>query len=167
MLTAGKNFSPARRGLFDRFCRGFGAPRLDGARARSAVAQNVQTALELAEVESLVAERRLSEGEPFPSETAETMRRCDAAILILAPDECGAGGGPLADGLQLEVGVAFALYERRVVLLSGDGVSPPAHFNRLRHYKYEGDDLSWETGIQLLRLIKKFRDARPFKTREG
>lgn len=129
-------------------------------RSNPAVAQNIQTALELADVESLVAERKLSEGEPFPFETAEMMRRCDAAIFILAPDECRADGvGPLAAGLQLEVGVAFALYERRIALFSGDGFSPPARFNKLRHYKYDGEDLSWESGIQLLRLIKEFRDA--------
>lgn len=76
--------------------------------------------LGLAEIESEVAAKEETSAIPVPDKVFGSMRRCTAGIIIVSAEE----GNKDADGnyrvnenLLIEIGAAFVLYDRRVVLL--------------------------------------------------
>jgi hypothetical protein len=121
----------------------------------------IQTVFELAGIRSHASERAPHGREAMlvADEAAEVMRRCDAALVLLAGEDCGpdgSGAPAVSQAALVEIGAASVLYERRVLLLL-EGPSPlPAGLARLPHVTLGEGGLTWEVGIELLRAVRGF-----------
>jgi predicted nucleotide-binding protein len=60
--------------------------------------------------------------------------------------------------LQIEIGAAAVLYGHRVLLMWDSRVSVPADLTSMLRCEYERDDLSWETGMEIMKAVKSFND---------
>ncbi|HYO63879.1 MAG TPA: hypothetical protein VER08_09630 [Pyrinomonadaceae bacterium] len=126
----------------------------------------VRTALELADIESRVSVRPERDAETrggaglVSDEVFRAMRQCEAAAIVISRDdfETDAAGEPaLRQSLLVQIGAAFVLYERRVVLLWSCGLEVPPGLRELPRVAFEGDELTWESGVGLLRAVRDFQ----------
>ncbi len=125
----------------------------------SAVIGRIRDALQMADIVSEVIERDSDADELIPERTRQVMRRCEAGVIVVtrADYEPGRDGEPvLKQSTLLEIGAASVHYARSLVLLSDSEVRLPFNLEGFRHYELDGDELTWETGLQLVRAIKQF-----------
>ena len=59
----------------------------------------------------------------------------------------------------IEIGAAFLLYNKRIILLVDKRVQLPSNLQGLAVSYYEGDELSWETGMKLQKALTEFRTS--------
>jgi hypothetical protein len=57
----------------------------------------------------------------------------------------------------IEIGAAFVLYDKRVVLLWDRRIQVPSNLQGLYRCEFEGNDLNWGAGMKLMKAIKGFR----------
>ena len=88
------------------------------------------------------------------------MRRCTAAVICV-----GAEGSSTADGPQInqnvliEIGAAFVLYDRDVVLVWDKALPVPSNLQGLYRLDVEESTLSFEDALKLLRAVRKFSEV--------
>jgi predicted nucleotide-binding protein len=122
--------------------------------------EQVQTMLGLGAFESEVAEDEETTAIPVPEKVFAAMRRCDAGIIIVSADEAsksGDGKYSVNENVLIEIGAAFVLYDRRVVLVWDKRLSVPSNLQGLYRCEFEGDEFSWSAGMKLMKAIKEFR----------
>lgn len=129
----------------------------------SHVVAQIRTVFELAGIKSRASERVAHEDSAVlvSDETAELMRRCDAALVLLSEEDCRpAESDALAVSHRalVEIGAAAVLYKRRVLLLLDAPTELPAGLASLPHVTLGESGLTWETGIELLKAVRKFAD---------
>lgn len=121
--------------------------------------KQIQLTLEVAEIESEVSRRVLGGAEFMSEELFQLMRRCDAAVIVVTTEDCrtdDAGKAVLDEGLMMEIAAANVHYNRRVILLWDESVPLPSRLRDLCRCEFAGDQLTWDTGMQLLKALKKF-----------
>jgi Predicted nucleotide-binding protein containing TIR-like domain len=79
-----------------------------------AIVEQVQTLLGFAEIESEVAEEEETTAIPVPDKVFNAMRRCDAGVIVVSEEN---GDTTVNQNVLIEIGAAFVLYERRVILV--------------------------------------------------
>jgi len=57
----------------------------------------------------------------------------------------------------IEIGAAFVLYEKRVILMWDKRVPVPSNLQGLYRCEFEGNELSWMVGMKLMEAIKKLK----------
>lgn len=122
--------------------------------------RQIQTALELADIESQTIGHATPDAAFVSEEVSQAMRRCEAALIILTPDECQpteSGECLLRQNVLVQIGTAFVLYDRRVVLLWHSHLPAPANLRELPHLSFESEDLTWDVGVKLLKAVKDFQ----------
>lgn len=120
----------------------------------------VQTMLGLAEMEGEVAEEEETTAIPVPEKVLSAMRRCQAGIIVVSVDDrrTGSNGSyTLNSNVLIEIGAAFVLYDRRVVLVWDRRLPVPSNLQGLYRCEYEGDELSWAAGMKLMKAIQGFK----------
>ncbi|GAB3684557.1 TIR domain-containing protein [Salinisphaera aquimarina] len=120
----------------------------------------VDTILGLSDIDSEVAVKEESSAIPVPDKVFGAMRRSNAGIIIVSVEE----GNTDADGnyvinnnVLIEIGAAFVLYDRRVILLWDKRLSVPSNLQGLYRCEFEGSDLNWNAGMKLMKAIKEFK----------
>jgi hypothetical protein len=125
------------------------------------IVAQVKTMLNVAEVEYEVAIEEESTAIPVPDKVLEAMRKCNAAIVCIAGDAQASaeGQGPrtVNQNVLIEIGAAFVLYNKNVVLLWDKRVVVPSNLQGLYRCEFEGSELSWSVGMKLMEAVKKFR----------
>lgn len=124
------------------------------------IVEQVETMLELADIEPEVAEAEETTAIPVPDKVFDAMRRCNRGIIVCSVEEShkdGDGKYMLNDNVLIEIGAAFVLYEKRVVLLWDKRLPVPSNLQGLYRCEYEGDDLSWGAGMKLMKAIRSFK----------
>lgn len=124
------------------------------------VVEQVQTLLELADIESEVAEAEETTAIPVPDKVLDAMRRCRAGIISVTVEENrkdASGAYALNENVLIEIGAAFVLYERRVVLLWDKRLPVPSNLQGLYRCEFEGDELTWSAGMKLMKAIQGFK----------
>lgn len=124
------------------------------------IVDQVQTMLELADVGSEVAEEEETTAIPVPDKVFNAMKRCNAAIICVSAEESAdgtEGGYSINENVLIEIGAAFVLYDRRVVLLWDKRLAVPSNLQGLYRCEYEGDELSWSAGMKLMKAIQGFK----------
>ena len=120
----------------------------------------VETMLELAGMESEVAVKEETAAIPVPEKVFSAMRRCQAGIIVVTaeerPDSTG-DGYRLNENVLIEIGAAFVLYDRQVVLLWDKRLPVPSNLQGLYRCEFEGDELSWDAGMKLMKAIRQFK----------
>lgn len=123
-------------------------------------AAQLQTLLELVGIESELLTRSSTPSLPMSETAFETMRRCEAGLFVVTPDDClsdEAGNYTVKPEVQAEIRAAYLFYNRRVLLLWDERVPVPDDWQGLDRCSYAGGDLTWETGLQLAQALLRFR----------
>lgn len=129
-------------------------------RGAARVISRLEAALALLDIESRAFAAAETDALPVSGEMFQAMRQCDAALIIVAPEDCrddGAGGYALKQHVLIEINSAFVLYDRRVVLLWNCQMPLPAALSALPHFTLDGDELTWDVGVQLMQVVKEFQ----------
>jgi predicted nucleotide-binding protein len=88
------------------------------------------------------------------------MRRCNAGIIVVSVEESAKdhkGNYSINDNVLIEIGAAFVLYDRKVVLVWDKRIPVPSNLQGLYRCEFEGSELSWSAGMKLMKAIKEFR----------
>jgi hypothetical protein len=99
---------------------------------------------------------------PFPmSENKfELMKKCDCAIITiaaLAQERRYTGFYLLNSNVVSEINAAFLKYNTQVVLLVEKRVELPPNFKGLKRVEYVNDDLSFDTAMELEKVLNGFK----------
>lgn len=87
------------------------------------------------------------------------MRRCTAGLIIVSKEQAkgDADTAHINPNVLIEIGAAYVLYDRRVILLWERGMPVPSNLQGLYRCEFEGDELGWVSGMKLMKAIKEFR----------
>ncbi|HVF88153.1 MAG TPA: hypothetical protein VM866_11210 [Pyrinomonadaceae bacterium] len=124
-------------------------------------AERIRVTLDFADIECHVVARENQDASMITPGAAEVMRRCEAGIIIVGQDDCVkdcAGDYAPVQSLQIEIGAAAVIYDRRVLLVWDSPIPVPANLTSLPCCEYERDGLSWETGMEIMKAVKRFND---------
>ncbi len=124
----------------------------------------VQTMLGLADIQSEVAVKEETSAIPVPEKIFSAMRRCTTGIIVVSVDETRKdkdGKYTINENVLIEIGAAFVLYDKRVVLLWDKRLSVPSNLQGLYRCEFEGSELSWSAGMKLMKAIRGFKTAEP------
>ncbi len=108
-----------------------------------------------------VATERESTAIPIPEKIFGLMRTCNCAVINVSADEQEKDdeGYGINQNVLIEIGAAFLQYNKRVILLVDKRVKLPSNLQGLYASYYEGDELSWETGMKLQNALAEFRSG--------
>lgn len=128
-------------------------------RKRNDLTERLSEALELADFEDLVVENSEFADGFLPSSHLAAMHQCQAAIFLLDDTDClknQDGKLALRHELMIEISVALALFDWRVVLAWNCAEVPPAELPASNLHFLAGN-FDWETNVRLVRLLKSLR----------
>lgn len=97
---------------------------------------------------------------PIPDKVFGSMRSCNCAIINISADEQEKRGDDtygINQNVLIEIGAAFLLYNRKVILLTDKRVTLPSNLQGLYCCNYEGDDLGYEGSLKLQEALMNFR----------
>jgi Predicted nucleotide-binding protein containing TIR-like domain len=126
--------------------------------------EQVQTMLGLADIQSEVAVKEETSAIPVPEKVFSAMRRCSTGIIVVSVDETRKdkdGKYSINENVLIEIGAAFVLYDKRVVLLWDKRLSVPSNLQGLYRCEFEGNELSWSAGMKLMKAIRGFKTTEP------
>ncbi len=124
------------------------------------IVSQVETMLGLADIEIEVAVKEETAAIPVPDKVFSAMKKCQAAIIVVAVEEAhkdATGKFTINENVLIEIGAAFVLYDRKVVLLWDRRLTVPSNLQGLYRCEYEGDELNWSAGMKLMKAIKNFK----------
>jgi predicted nucleotide-binding protein len=125
-----------------------------------AVVEQIETLLEVAEIEAETAEAEETAAIPVPEKVLNSMRRCEAGIIAVTVDEGRKdenGKYTLNENVLIEIGAAFVLYDQKVCLVWDKRLNVPSNLQGLYRCEFEGDELTWTAGMKLMKAVKKFK----------
>ena len=110
------------------------------------IVEQVKTMLELADLEYEVAVEEEATAIPVPEKVLSAMRSCSAAVICISADDQASienGTSHINENVLIEIGAAFVLYDRRVVLLWDKRIPTPSNLQGLYSLsaacEFEGD----------------------------
>jgi|SRR5579862_2809659 len=124
----------------------------------------VQTMLGIGDLQSEVAVKEETSAIPVPEKVFSAMRRCSAGIIVVSVDESHKdkdGKYTINENVLIEIGAAFVLYEKRVVLVWDKRLTVPSNLQGLYRCEFEGNELSWSAGMKLMKAIRGFKTTEP------
>lgn len=106
-----------------------------------------------------VAVERETTAIPIPDKIFGLLRKCNCAVINVSADEQEKAGESygINQNVLIEIGAAFLLYNKKVILLVDKRVTLPSNLQGLNLMHYEGEELSWETGMRLQTALTEFR----------
>jgi hypothetical protein len=129
-------------------------------RRAARVVGQLEAALELLDIKSRALVGVETDALPMSREMFQAMRQCDAALIVVSPEDCredGAGGYALNQNILIEINSAFVLYDRRIALVWNCRMPVPDALSSLRHFTLEGDELTWADGLRLMGVVREFQ----------
>jgi len=127
------------------------------------IVDQIKTMLDLADLPSELAVEEETTAIPVPDKVMSSMRRCKAAVICVTADEEAHEGNDgsysINQNVLIEIGAAFVLYDKRVVLVWDRRLPVPSNLQGLYRCSFEGNELSWSEGIKLMKAVNKFKDT--------
>lgn len=124
------------------------------------IVDQIKTMLELGDLDYEVAEEEETAAIPIPEKVFSAMRKCTAAIICVTADENEKredGTYGINQNVLIEIGSAFVLYDKKVVLVWDKGMAVPSNLQGLYRCEFSGDELSWSAGMKLMKAVSKFK----------
>ena len=124
------------------------------------IVEQIKTMLDLADLAYDVVVEEETTAIPVPDKVLAGMRRCTAAVICVTANEDMLkedGSYGVNQNVLIEVGAAFVLYEKRVVLVWDKRISVPSNLQGLYRCEFEGDELSWSAGMKLMKAVNQFK----------
>ena len=125
------------------------------------ILDQIKQMLEFGEFDYEIAEEDESTSIPIPEKVFGLMRKCNCAVINVSADEQEKhddGSYDINQNVLIEIGAAFLAYDRRVILLLDRRMQLPSNLQGLYLSYYEGDELSWHTGMKLQKALTEFRN---------
>lgn len=124
------------------------------------ILSQIERILKYGQFEFEIAERTETTAIPIPEKVFGAMRNCNAAIINISADEKEKkedGNYGINQNVLIEIGAAFLLYNKRVILLTDKRITLPSNLQGLYCSYYEGDELSFDTAMKLQEALLGFR----------
>jgi len=124
------------------------------------IVDQIKTMLELGDIGYEIAEEEESAAIPVPEKVFSAMRNCNAAVICVTADENEKrddGTLGINQNVLIEIGAAFVLYDKKVVLVWDKRVDVPSNLQGLYRCEFSGDELSWSAGMKLMKAVNKFK----------
>lgn len=124
------------------------------------IVDQIKTLIELANLEYEIAVEKETSAIPIPDKVFGAMRRCNSAVICVSADENDKkedGEYVINQNVLIEIGSAFVLYDKRVILVWDKRLKIPSNLQGLYRCEFTGDDLSWSTGIKLMKALNEFK----------
>ncbi|HET6976748.1 MAG TPA: hypothetical protein VFI24_10525 [Pyrinomonadaceae bacterium] len=109
----------------------------------------ITNGLELADLEFETIDRA---AEWSIDKTLALLKRCDAGVIVITEDN-----GRVSDLLLIQLGAALVHFGRRLLLVLKKGLTLPRDFDSATRCEVE-DDLTWNSGLELMRALKRLKD---------
>lgn len=110
-----------------------------------ALVNQITNAFELADLQCETLDRSRDKIETILA----ALKRCEAGVIVITQES-------IDDLLLIQIGAALVHFERRLLFLVAKGLSLPVNINGVSRCEINGE-LTWETGLQLVRSLKQFR----------
>jgi len=122
--------------------------------------EQVKGILHLCDFEVELAVERETCAIAVPEKIDAAMKRCQGAVIIVTPDFPRKGGTdlPINHNVLIEIGMAYQLYRKRMVLLWDKRLRVPSDLQGLYRFEVNGDDFPPEEWIRLGAAIKELRN---------
>lgn len=112
--------------------------------------------LDLMDVPYSLLERRPAGGGLLPRDLLAAMRLCDSAVVLVGARHLASGSAGLRPDIGLELNVALALYDERVIILCDEEASHAPALDGLDVCARRDGGLDLESGVRLMRAVKGF-----------
>jgi len=122
----------------------------------------IKQILDFGQFDYRIAEERETTAIPIPEKVFGIMRECNCAIINVSADEQEKredGTYGINQNVLIEIGAAFLLYNKKVILLVDKRVELPSNLKGLYRCEYEGDELSFNVAMKLQNTLTEFRKA--------
>ncbi len=124
------------------------------------ILEQIKQILEFGQFEPVIAEEVESSAIPIPKKIFGLMRECNCAIINISVDEqekMPDGSYKINENVLIEIGASFLMYDQKVILLVDKRMELPSNLQGIYRCEYEGNELSWDTGIKLTKVLQGFR----------
>jgi predicted nucleotide-binding protein len=126
------------------------------------ILEQVKEIVAYGKFDPVIAQDHETSAKPVPEKVLEEMRSCQAAVIHVSSegvlkDKNGDEHAQLNGNVLIEIGAAMALYGRQFILLVERGVKLPSNLQGLYECRYEGNELSGEATMKLLKAFNEFR----------
>ena len=124
------------------------------------IVDQIKTMLELADLKYEVAVEEEPAAIPVPEKVLAAMRRCTAAAICVTADERlrrEDGTYTISENVLIEIGSAFVLYDKKVILVWDRRLAVPSNLQGLYRSEFEGNELSWSAGMKLMKAVNNFK----------
>ena len=124
------------------------------------ILEQIKQILEFGQFEPIIAEEVETSAIPIPTKIFGLMRECHCAIINISADEqekMPDGSYKINENVLIEIGASFLMYNQKVILLVDKRIGLPSNLQGLNKCEYEGNELSWPTGIKLTKVLQDFR----------
>lgn len=135
---------------------------------RSPVVEQAKAALAIAEYESEIVEREAIGVTGLTDRLRKAARTSVAGVIVLTAEDFepdGLGGWRLKESVAMAIGVACAICDNRIVLLKEQSLTLPAGLMDLKQCEFQGESMSWASGMRLTQAIKEWKAGEPSVTR--
>lgn len=128
------------------------------------IVDQVKTMLELADLSYEVVVEEESTAIPVSEKVFTAMQNCTSAVICVTADpdmeqEDGCYG--INQNVLIEIGAAFVLYKKKVVLIWDRRINIPSNLQGIYRCEFEGDELTWTAGMKLMKAVNKFKKQIP------
>lgn len=126
------------------------------------ILDQVKTMLEMSDLDFEVAEDEETTAIPVPDKVFGAMRRCNSAVICVTADDQlrqEDGSYTINQNVLIEIGAAFVLYDKRVILVWDRRLTVPSNLQGLYRTEFEGNELSWSAGMKMMKGVNKFKEA--------
>lgn len=126
------------------------------------IVKQIKQILDFGQFEYVVAEERETTAIPIPEKVFGLMRECDCAIINVSADEQEKredGTYGINQNVLIEIGAAFLMYNKKVILLVDKRIELPSNLQGLYRCEYKGDELTFNTAMKLQKALSEFRKS--------
>lgn len=124
------------------------------------IVTQIKQILNFGQFEYVIAEERETTAIPISEKVFGLMRECNCAIINVSADEQEKredGTYGINQNVLIEIGAAFLVYNKKVVLLVDKRVELPSNLQGLYRCEYKGDELTFNTAMKLQKTLSEFR----------
>ena len=127
------------------------------------ILEQIKTTLRFGGFEPIIAEEQETTAIPVPEKVMNAMHVCMAGIINISADETimdkeGNKTYKINENVLIEIGAAFVLYKKKVILVVDKRVTLPSNLKGLYLCYYEGDSFDWESGLKLQKALTEFKN---------
>lgn len=124
------------------------------------ILSQIERILKFGQFDYEIAEKTETTAIPIPDKVFGSMHNCNCAIINISADEKERkedGSYGINQNVLVEIGAAFLLYNKRVILLTDKRITMPSNLQGLYCCYYEGEELGFEAVMKVQEALINFR----------